>query len=382
MTRHVRNSTCSFPDEGTHPERSVLEDLGTEIVQLVSKKGTSEQWAEWLRLPLFHAAEKGNRRLVDKLIEAGASGEAGWKGHGRRALLHPAAVGGNEGVLDSLIKAGAEPDVNVLTSPPYPISALWLAIVNCHEAVARRLVALGADVNFKYPKSGRRSGYWSDDTKGLTILHLAIMGGHEQLVEDLILRGADVLARDDYEATALMLASRIGVVPVLQALVRCAADVNARDDEGASPLHVAAKFDQAGAVDVLIEAGADIELKESWRERTPLGVAADRGKAKSLLALLRQGASVNAQDDSGKTPLFWVCYCKPEDLEMVVELLLRWGADETIADQDGRTPASTLDIMGMFTGPYEECSQEARSTGCAFCCSAPLPTGRGGAVDG
>lgn len=57
-----RDETCSkfnsfLPDEGTHPDRSVLEDLGTEIVQIVSKKGKSEEWVEWLRLPLFHAAE-------------------------------------------------------------------------------------------------------------------------------------------------------------------------------------------------------------------------------------------------------------------------------------------------------------------------------------
>lgn len=397
---HPAPMSCPFPDEGTCPERASLEQLVVEMFKLVSRNATSGEWVEWLRVPLMHAATHGNRGLVDKLIGAGANGKAGWRGCGGRTLLHEEARGGDEGVVLSLLRAGAQPDVNVLTSAPESLSALWVAVDCDHEAVARRLVTHGADVNFKHPESGH------------TVLHLAIKGGHEKLAEDLILHGADTRVRDDsghtllhlavnkglervveillvegadYDTdndavndqgdtalmsacekgiptliveklltagfdpnygddsggtTALMLASERGCVPTINALLVYGADVNQKMFDGFSPLHGAAYSDHAGAVDVLVEAGAGIEAEcEDRHEVTPLAIAAANGKAKSLLALLRHGASVDAQGFMGQTPLHLACL---HGAVAVVDLLLKWGADETIADDEGNTPADKL----------------------------------------
>jgi len=98
---------------------------------------------------------------------------------------------------------------------------------------------------------------------------------------------------------------------------------------------------------------------EDCHGQTPLlADAVTGGKAKSLLALLRHGASVNAQDGRGRTPLFCACYLKCEGLEAVVDVLLKWGADETIADKNGRTPASTLDMIMLSDGRGCEASQD------------------------
>ena len=101
---------------------------------------------------LVCAAEAGERGLVDKLIESGAIVGSGWKDPGGRTLLHAAARGGDEGVLDLFIKAGAKPDVNVLSSAPESLSALWVAVDCHHETVARSLLEAGADVNVKDPE--------------------------------------------------------------------------------------------------------------------------------------------------------------------------------------------------------------------------------------
>ncbi|CAM9471104.1 unnamed protein product, partial [Ectocarpus fasciculatus] len=41
-------------------DRSRLYGFELEIFKLVRKKATSEQWREWLRAPLEHAAAEGN----------------------------------------------------------------------------------------------------------------------------------------------------------------------------------------------------------------------------------------------------------------------------------------------------------------------------------
>jgi cytohesin len=51
----------------------------------------------------------------------------------------------------------------------------------------------------------------------------------------------------------------------------------------------------------LLKAGADKEAKNKDQE-TPLHVAARRGHADTVNALLKAGANVNAVDDNGKTP--------------------------------------------------------------------------------
>ena len=99
----------------TYRERAPLEGFEIEIFKLVSRSATPEQWKEWLRVPLEHAAARGNLDLFNKLLGAGASGSAGWKGCDGRTLLDAAAVGGNADVATALLRAGAQPDVNVVS---------------------------------------------------------------------------------------------------------------------------------------------------------------------------------------------------------------------------------------------------------------------------
>ena len=90
-----------------YPERASLEGLAGEIFKLVSRRATPEQWSEWLRVPLEHAAADGNADLFNALIGAGANGRAGWRGCEGRTLFDAAAVGGNAEVVSALVAAGA-----------------------------------------------------------------------------------------------------------------------------------------------------------------------------------------------------------------------------------------------------------------------------------
>ncbi|CAN0035215.1 unnamed protein product [Ectocarpus sp. 12 AP-2014] len=92
---------------------------------------------------------------------------------------------------------------------------------------------------------------------------------------------------------------------------------------------------------VLLEAGADVDAKTTASCSTPLHVAVDRRIASTgtIRALLEGGANVNVRDELNKTPLHTACI---NSSITGVELLLRWGADEKLTNDDGDTPADVI----------------------------------------
>ncbi|CAM9348926.1 unnamed protein product [Ectocarpus sp. 12 AP-2014] len=61
--------------------------------------------------------------------------------------------------------------------------------------------------------------------------------------------------------------------------------------------------------------------------------------------LLRHGAIASTCDDLGLTPLHQVYFRKYPGLEWNMDLLLRWGANETALDSNGETSATKLDEL-------------------------------------
>ncbi|CAN0524143.1 unnamed protein product, partial [Ectocarpus sp. 8 AP-2014] len=81
--------------------------------------------------------------------------------------------------------------------------------------------------------------------------------------------------------------------------------------------------------------------KTRWLARTPLHVSAcSRPSASGTIrALLEGGAEVNAEGADGCTPLHLAC---ARSSVPAVELLLRWGADEKLVDNAGKTAADNV----------------------------------------
>ena len=343
--------------------RKVIEGFGEQIFQLMLSRTTKQkEWAEWLRGPLAKACDAGQGDLVDKLLEAGADGSAGWRGKDGRTLLHAAAMGGSEQAVWSLLNAGAKPDIDVeIESRFWPKTPLQFA-ANCgHRDAARALVAAGADVSLA--------------------LHLAVTKGNEPLALDLLVAGADPNEIENVARRPLMRACEKGLTRLVRALLeRKAETVAARGgvtllhaaargghvstakallaagvgsvgdftSAGETPLHSAAsrypeRYTRGPIVKMLCDAGADIEAQHLPRGGlTPLHLAAENGNYDGALVLLQHGASVDSLTNTGKRPLHVACfYLKPE----IVELLLCWGADETALDKSGRTAAAWVDTV-------------------------------------
>ena len=128
---------------------------------------------------------------------------------------------------------------------------------------------------------------------GVTPLSLASTNGDAAMIQLFLDAKADPNGALPGGETPLMTAARTGNVDALKVLLVRGADVKAKDEErGQTALMWAAAEGNTAAVNLLIEFGADIHAR-SKGGFTPLLFAVREGKADVVRALLKAGADVN-----------------------------------------------------------------------------------------
>ncbi|CAB1119849.1 unnamed protein product [Ectocarpus sp. CCAP 1310/34] len=182
-----------------YPQRLVLQGVQSELFNLVSNNSTPCRWRQWLRVPLEHAAARGNIDLVSRLLKAGADGSAGVTGCNGRTLLDAAAVGGSADVVSALLRAGCGPDAKMVSSSPKREGRLLLhlAVEYGHLDGTLAFLAAGVDTSVRSMESDSRSA-----------LDIAIESGHLAVVGALIHHGG----KDDVNAC-----SERGTIPLHRA---------------------------------------------------------------------------------------------------------------------------------------------------------------------
>jgi cyclase len=120
---------------------------------------------------------------------------------------------------------------------------------------------------------------------GKAPLHWAAQGGHVEIVEFLIERGAVVNSKNVADETPLHYAAALGHCEVVKLLIEKGALLNPKTILGETPLHYSTNLGQFESVQLLIEKRTDLNVKNN-EGRTPLDYASDRGfdKIEQLLS--------------------------------------------------------------------------------------------------
>ena len=116
-------------------------------------------------------------------------------------------------------------------------------------------------------------------------LHTAVDKEHTEVVELLIIKKANVNAKNSSNETPLHVAVECDKDEAIKALIKDGADINARTDFGSTPMLVAVQYNKTDALNILIEKGADLGAKDK-EGKTALHFAVSYGHYAVALVLL------------------------------------------------------------------------------------------------
>ena len=220
---------------------------------------------------------------------------------------------------------------------------------------------------------------WTEESEGMTALHLAAQYGHIRVAKLLLEAGADIEAKSDAFGNDWIVRTEKHRTPLIWAaagrdcprtqericsfLLDKGANVNARNISARTPLQEAAmssstNINPRATLEILIKRGAQVNAHdmEGW---TALTECARYGRKDLVEILLANGAQVDGKPGKGDpaidsnpdlkgkycmSPLF-VCTWVGWNEEMIC-LLLDEGADTESKNEDGKTMAELASDAG------------------------------------
>ncbi|XP_025987877.2 transient receptor potential channel pyrexia-like isoform X5 [Solenopsis invicta] len=280
--------------------------------------------------------------------------------------LQMAAWQGNIDLLNRLKKRGA--DINSIDN--IGRCALYYAACNGNIEVTKWLLQNGGNVNIKVGiytfKTDIPDGLCTanikysplerqlpiPDCKGRTPLHYAVENNHADVVRVLVEDVANVDVEDELRITPLLLAGSAvksydlnemtKFVEIVKILVEAKAFVNAVHPEtGNIPLHHAVMLGSAEATKILLSHGAFPIYKCQSSGSTPLHIAASTGNIETLTVLLETISRpfIDIHDQNNHTALHRAVY---QGHRECVQALLRRGANLAAETDTGVTAVDAI----------------------------------------
>ncbi|XP_061170140.1 ankyrin repeat domain-containing protein 6-like [Saccostrea echinata] len=133
-------------------------------------------------------------------------------------------------------------------------------------------------------------------------------------------------------------------VDKLKSIINKGESPNFRTDSGDTLLHIVAAMGYSKAANEILRTLVYLDMPLDTADRfgqTPLHIAAERS-LEMVKVLLEAGASVNLEDNAGRTALMHVCSCSSEEALPIVHCLLDRNANIFYQDQDGHTALHCL----------------------------------------
>ncbi|ETS78724.1 hypothetical protein PFICI_08577 [Pestalotiopsis fici W106-1] len=302
---------------GQTPLSYAAENGNKEIAHLLLEKGCQiDATSGFGHTPLSFAARDGHTEMVRLLLEKNAQVEShNMKGY---TPLSWAAEYGYKDIVRLLLDHGASiVEVKSGSSPPF------LALKEAHMDILQLFIENGASVEMT-------------DTRGYTMLAVAVEYGHRDIVEFLLNHGANVHMVTKAGETGLLLASKYGYNEIVEILLKQGAMVDAKDTGGRTPLIWAVQEGEWEVMELLLTAGADCQATDTYF-RSAFTYAVIGGNVEALGSLLAASrVQPNERDFWGSTAASFAV--RLGRLPVFMKIANLPGVDLLLEDSFGRTP--------------------------------------------
>lgn len=164
------------------------------------------------------------------------------------------------------------------------------------------------------------------DSINKKLLSAAVTATKARDIKELLDKGADVNAHNEWGLTPVMLAAQYNhSVAVLNALIAAGADIHEAEPKYRSnALHLAANSSSnPKVIDALLAAGANIDARNYLGETALIMAVNSNSETKISTQLIKCGADINARDYQGHSVLE---YAKTAKRTYLVNLLKEKGA--------------------------------------------------------
>ena len=154
----------------------------------------------------------------------------------------------------------------------------------------------------------------------------------------------NVNAGDKWGHTLLIMAVVLGHAEIVRALLDKGADANVKDDNGMTPLMWAAYWGRSDIVRTLMDRNADVNAQAKGGSTALMWAAWGRNTLGIVKVLIAKGADINASNERGETALF---RATSTGNKAVVAFLKEHGAKDRRAYRRGKhNKASAKDLSG------------------------------------
>ena len=324
--------------DGTTPLMKAAAWGQKDVAAALLDHGADIDAADWREETALHyAVRRGQRTTAEFLLKKGANVNAKDE-KGQTPLLIAAYVKKID-LIPLLLEHGA--DANIKESEGFvPLhwfaeedrskyrEVITLLLKHSAESVDRDFflaVAFGQVEKAKKLLDADPALLSTTDPSGAPLTFYAAHGGHKEMLELLLARGAELEVDPEHnppELTLLSTATEAGSVDVIKFLLSKGVDVDERIEYSETPLIKAAWLEKREAVKCLLDNGADPTAVDKFGS-TALHYAVRKGQVDIAQVLLERGAKINLPDKDGRTPLrlaVWKGY------EEAIGLLLKHGA--------------------------------------------------------
>lgn len=365
-----------------------------EIVQLLIESGADPQHPAlngWTPLHACHAHAETTHVLLKNGVDVNKVTKEGY------TPLYIAARSGNHEVLKVLLLYN--PELEVTT--PEGVSAITAATISGNTEVIRLLLEAGANINKKSGWNNSPLQYAVQQNKpnvlrvlmeynprlslvddgGNTALHCINSYTSVSVIRVLVNGGADLNIRNKRKETPICRAAWSDNLEVVRYLAK-KARLDIVGGTCGGPLHIACYRSRLHLVKFLVDAGADVNLidpvdgtplqmacrcAESSKEArdnvifylineanvnvhivgglygSAINAACVRSNSEVVRLMLEKGASVDVEDNMGRTAIHFAATRSIADFELIFES----GGDVDVADKIGRTALHWASASGM-----------------------------------